>query len=898
MVNIPNKFIEQAHTLSAQEVSELLQSSLGGLTLEEAKARLQECGLNILPRAKTAPMAIVFLRQFLSPLIYILLFAVVVSLFLQEWTDAGFIFFVLMLNAVIGTVQEFHAQQQAEALQKFISVQARVERGGESYEIDAEMLVPGDIVLLESGDKIPADLRLLSEQALDLDESLLTGESLSTDKDETVILPFDTPLAERRNMVFAGTLVSRGRARGLVTATGIYTELGGIAEEMIAGELVAPPLMQRMKKFTNRIAVAYLGVILLLSAISILQGAAIYHIFLLAVALAVAAIPEGLPVAITIALSVGMSRMAKHNVIVRRLVAAETLGSCTFIAADKTGTLTVNELTARCLQLADGKSLNIGGRGMSPVGEVEVEAEYQDVLKRLAEASVFCNEAYLGRRNAEWVHHGDAVDVALLVLGHKAGVLQAPLLEKHPELGTIPFESERLFAAALNKSDNHNIISVKGATEQLLPMCNRMATRSGDVAIDSLRLQAQADELARQGYRVLAVAEGRVPSGNQTLAENQLRDLTFLGIIGMIDPPREEAAEAIAACRRAGIEFSMITGDHPVTALAVSRELGLAQHAEQVVTGQQLKLAQQQGDSVFDDLVFKARVFARIEPRDKVTIVESLQRNGEFVAVTGDGANDAPALKTAHVGVAMGKKGTDVARESADLIITDDNIASLVDGVRQGRIAYANVRKVIFLLISTGAVEIVIFLLSLLAGLPLPLTAIQLLWLNLVTEGIQHIGLAFEPAEGDEMIKKPRPPREPIFNRIMIERVLISAVVMGTLAFAVFWWLLKSGLSVEDARNSTLLLMVLFENVQVFNSRSETLSAFRHNPMRNRLLLFGTIGAQLIHIGALYTPGLSNILQAHPVSLSHWLVLLLMASTILIVIEFHKLILKKRNNAE
>ena len=456
-----------------------------------------------------------------------------------------------------------------------------------------------------------------------------------------------------------------------------------------------------------------------------------------------------------------------------------------------------------------------------------------------------------------------------------------------PEIATIPFESERLFSASLNEKDGGQHAFVKGAMERLLPICTTMATLEGPVALDRSEVERQSQALATQGYRVIALAAGDIKLGPQEVfSEEHLGNLTLIGLVGLIDPLRPEAKAAVAACRAAGIRVAMLTGDHPETAFAIASELELATSSSEVVTGPQLKQAEDA--TAVDQLTERALVFARVEPQQKLEIIQSLQRNGHFVAVSGDGANDAPALRAAQVGVAMGSSGTDVARETSDLILTDDNFASIVAGVEEGRIAYANVRKVIFLLISTGAAELVLFTLALLTGLPLPLLAVQLLWLNLVTNGIQDIALAFEPGEGNELRCPPRPPQEPIFNRLMIERVVLSALVIGSVAFLLFQFLLERGFSLDEARNGTLMLMVLFENIHVFNSRSENLSTFQHNPMRNPLLLFGTAVAQLIHIGAMYTPWISDVLHIQPIAPQNWLVLLGLALTVLVVMELHK----------
>jgi magnesium-transporting ATPase (P-type) len=630
-----------------------------------------------------------------------------------------------------------------------------------------------------------------------------------------------------------------------------------------------------MERFTRRVAILIGVAALLMAAVALSRGTPLDEIFLLAVALAVSAIPEGLPVALTVALAIGMRRMARRHVIVRRLLAVEALGSCTYIATDKTGTLTVNQLTARRIVFPGLDPWEVSGDSMVPEGSFLAARgspgpKEKAMLECLCLPAVLANEGLLAHRDHGWARHGDAVDVALLVMAHKAGVVQAETVNAMPEIATIPFESERLFSASLNAKDGR-----------------QHAAPGGTVALDSSLLERQAEALAIQGYRVIALAAGEIELGAQEVfSEEHLGQLTLVGLVGLIDPLRPEAKEAVLACGKAGIRVAMLTGDHPATAFAIASELDLVSSPEEVVTGPELKQATDA--AAMDRLTGRSRVFARVEPQQKLDIVQSLQRNGHFVAVSGDGANDAPALRAAQVGVAMGRSGTDVARETADLIITDDNFASIVAGVEEGRIAYANVRKVIFLLISTGAAELVLFTLALLFGLPLPLLAVQLLWLNLVTNGIQDVALAFEPGEGDELRCPPRAPRESIFNRLMIERVVLSALVIGSVAFLLFQLLLERGFSLDEARNGTLMLMVLFENIHVFNSRSESLSAFRHNPMRNPLLLFGTAAAQLIHIGAMYTTWISDVLHIQPITPQHWLELLGLALTVLVAMELHK----------
>jgi Ca2+-transporting ATPase len=874
-----------------------LHSSPNGLGHAEAAARLQHYGRNALPAAEPPGIVIVFLHQFTSPLIYVLLVAALVSLAIREWSDAGFICAVLLLNAIIGTAQEYSAQRAATALQQLVTTRSRVLREGDAEELDAEELVPGDIVLLESGERVPADMRLLATHDLEVDESLLTGESSAVFKRAEEVLQADSPPGDRFNMAFAGTLVNRGRARGVVTGTALRTELGRIASAVLGKPPTRAPLLIRMERFTRRVAILIGAAAVLMAIVALARGMPLDEIFLLAVALAVSAIPEGLPVALTVALAISMRRMARRHVIVRRLLAVEALGSCTYIATDKTGTLTINQLTACLLVFPGLEPWQVTGDSLMPEGSILTTRgsplpKEEILLSWLCQAAVLANEGFLGRREHGWVHHGDAVDVALLVMAHKAGITRTETVNVMPEIATIAFESERLFAASLNAKDGAQHAFVKGALERLLPMCSSMATPDGPVTLDHTVLESQAQMLASRGYRVMALAAGGIALGpREVFSEEHLRHLTLIGLVGLIDPLRPEAKAAVTACRAAGIRVAMLTGDHPATAYAIASELELVKDPADVVTGPQLKQAADTAS--MDRLTAQAHVFARVEPQQKLDIVQSLQRNGHFVAVSGDGANDAPALRAAQVGVAMGKSGTDVARETADLIITDDNFASIVAGVEEGRIAYANVRKVIFLLISTGAAELVLFTLALLAGLPLPLLAVQLLWLNLVTNGIQDVALAFEPGEGDELRCSPRPPRESIFNRIMIERVLLAALVIGIVAFMLFQWLLERGFSLDEARNGTLMLMVLFENIHVFNSRSESLSIFRHNPLRNPLLLFGTIAAQLVHIAAMYTPWISDVLQIKPISPQQWIELLGLALIVLVVMELHKVLIRR-----
>lgn len=853
-----------------------------GLSSDIAAQKLIKYGANTLPQEKQPGVVRMFLRQFLSPLIYILLAAAVVSLWVGEPEDGIFIAIVLLINAFIGAFQEYSAQKAAQALKNLVPHTACVLRDGKEIHVPSEELVPEDIVLLASGDKVPADMYLLSAQGLIVDESLLTGESAGVEK--CVYSPEDT--REKKHMLFAGSIVSRGRACGKVVNTGVRTEVGKITATVAGSRQTKPPIVIRLEKFTAKLSYVMLAVITLLFVVQWAQGQELKEVFLIAVALAVAAIPEGLPAAITIVLAVSTSRMARHNVIIRKLVAVESLGSCTLIASDKTGTLTVNEMTIQRVVLPDGDEVNISGEGLSVEGH-RLNATDRQLLFRLCRSGILANEGKFDCRGAEPKAQGDMVDIAFLVLGHKCGISRPELLESMPELAVLPYESENAFSGTVHQDGTIRKIYVKGSLEALLSMCSSMAGGSKDLPIDRKMLIRKAEELAAEGYRIIALAEGKV-EGNAPLPSVQKppKGLTFLGLVGMIDPLRPEAGDSVARCRGAGIEVAMITGDHPATALSIARQLNL-DTGQGVVTGADLHQHENNDQNVLNKFIRKVRVFARIEPVQKRTIVDGFVKEGHFVAVTGDGVNDAPALRHAHVGIAMGKRGTDVARESADVILADDNFASIVYGVEQGRIVYNNIRKVIFLLVSTGMAELVLFLLAMLFQMPMPLVAVQLLWLNLVSNGIQHVALAFEPAEGDELRYPPRAPDEPVFNRLMIERVALSAIWMGSMAFMVFYWLCHQGYALEEARNMTLLLMVLFENAQVLNSRSERHSMVK-GFFRNKFLLLSILAAQGLHILAMHVPALQSVLDIFPVSLHEWGVLLLIAATLLLLGEGYK----------
>lgn len=860
-----------------------------GLSSAEAARRLNEYGPNRLPEPPLPGVFVIFLRQFLSPFIYILLIAAVISYLLGQMPNAIFIMAVLLLNAVIGSVQEYSAQRTAAALRNMVRGEAHVIRDGSARKIDIEELVPGDVVLLSSGARVPADLKLDISHSLSIDESLLTGESMAVTKNAQAEVDDDAPLSERFNQCFAGSIVTHGRAQGVVTATGLNTEIGRIAHEVTGGESADPPLIIRIRRFTYEMAAAIgLAILLLIGLMLVRGGYGAEGMLMMAIGLAVSTIPEGLPAALTVALAIGMRRMANHNVIIRKLVAVEALGSCTFICSDKTGTLTVNELTIRQIALPDGSLYRVTGEGVAPGGEIigDNTARLQD----LCVTGLLANESHLDYSGGEWVSDGDIVDVAFLVLAKKLGLSLSEIRRQRQQLDLIPYESERAFSGSLNKGEEHPVLHVKGSPEKLLSMCTHMHIGDENVPIDRDGLEKQFEEMARQGYRVIALAR-RVAEHHDPF--ELLDEMTFLGMVAMIDPVRPEAKSAVERCRSGGIEVAMVTGDHPATAMAIALELGICGENDPAVTGSMIRDANQSGEAAADALIQDARLFARIEPAQKEQIVDSLMRQGHFVAVTGDGVNDAPAMRHAHVGVAMGKRGTDVARETADLIITDDNFSSIVDGIEQGRIVYNNIRKVIALLTATGFSALLLFFLTVLAGLPMPMIAVQLLWLNLVANGLQDVALAFEPKEGGELARRPRSPDEPIFEKHIIQHVLVIGGAMGVLAFATYAYLSFTGSSVTDARNLTLMLMVLFGNIHALSARSEMRSLFRIRFFANPFLVLAVPFAQLVHIGAMYAPGISNVLQLNPITLSQWLILLGVALILLLIEEVHKYWLRR-----
>lgn len=876
------------HSLDWENIHATLCTDEKGLSESDSKSRLSQFGPNKLPEQSKTTLMKIILHQVLNPLIFILVLAAVASILIGEAKDAVFIFLVILINTGLGTYQEFNAEKSASALQQLMKIKAKIKRDGKVKEIDSELLVPGDLVFLESGMKIPADIRLAEASSLEIDESFLTGESLPSMK-KLNLLEKSVGIPDRVNMAFAGATVLSGRGKGLVVETGKYTQVGKIAQNVATGESAKPPLIQRMEKFIKQITVFILILGLILSYMMNLQGMDAASIFFFIVALSVSAIPEGLPVALTVALSIATRRMAKRNVIVRKLNAVEALGSCTVIASDKTGTLTVNQQTAKRIILPNGSRFEVTGEGYNGEGEVKNLENLEDI-SRLIRVAGLANEGGLQAIDGEWTYHGDAMDVALLALAYKTKTTPDELETNFQVLGKIPYESERKFSGAFYQVGSEFYFGAKGALETILKFCKNNAQE------DVSGILKQADELASNGYRVLAFAEGTSKGfkSKDEYSEADIPPLEFLGFVCFIDPLRSEAKDSVQKCKKAGIKVLMITGDHPSTAFTIARQLGIIDEGQRAVTGQMLSDAGTPEDKKYKELVLSTTVFARVSPVQKLEIVDVLINNGEFVAVTGDGVNDAPALKRANIGVAMGS-GTDVAKEVGSMIITDDNFSSIVAGVEEGRFAYDNVRKVIFLLISTGAAEVVMFFLSVMMGLPLPLLAVQLLWLNLVTNGIQDVALAFESGEPGAMNKKPRRTSESIFDSMMVRQTLVASLTIGLIAFGFWYWLIEvREMNDFHARVLVLLLMVFMQNFHAFNSRSERVSVFKIPLNRNWILVIGVLAAQGLHILSMQIPFMQNVLRIEPITFQEWVFVILLALPIVGVMEFFKMINRQK----
>jgi len=871
------------YSIEIEEIFDILKTKKEGLTKKEAEKRLEKYGKNELPRKKSTNIFQILWEQITDPIVLLLIITVIFSFVIGEIIDACAIIFIILVDLILGTLQEWNAEKNAMALASLIEVHCNVIRDGQSEQINSSELVIGDIVELESGDKISADLRIIECHNFQVDESVLTGESLGIQKKE-MILEEETPLAERKNMVYAGTSVITGRALCIVVSTSLNTEIGSIAHHVATTKEEKSPLSIRMEKFSKQITILIVIIAIMIALILYQKGLSGSEIFLSVIALSVSAMPEGLPLALTMALTIGSNRMAKKQVIVKKLNSVESLGSCTVIASDKTGTLTVNEQTAKKIILPSSLCFQIGGRGYNDQGEITCkEKNSLKLVEPIALFGMLNNEAHLEKTKEGFESYGDSIDIAFLALGKKLKISTAG----YQILSEIPYESENKYSAVFYEYQGEVHCTVKGSIEKILEFSKTMIDEEKKVPIDKKKLLKQNEDLANDGYRVIALADGIIRKKEDN-SETEIKDLTFQGLVGFIDPVREEVKASIKECREAGIKVLMITGDHPLTAFSIAKELNLAERWEQVTTGVEISEYLKKGMDVFDQFIREKRIFTRVTPLDKLKIVESLKRQGDFVAVTGDGVNDAPAIRSANIGVSMGS-GTDVAKETSSMIIIDDNFKSIVAGIGEGRCAYSNIRKVCYMLLSCGMAEVLFFVLSVLFDLPMPLVAIQLLWLNLVTDGLQDFALSFEKLEPKVMKEKPRSPKESLFNRNLLEEVLVAGISIGMIVFVVWYYLIKKvGMDISIARGYVMALMVFIQNIHVLNCRSEKESFYKIPLKSNAWIPVVIFGSILLQILVMEVPFLSTFLQTSSIPLIDLIKLALLSTIILPIVEIYK----------
>ena len=859
-----------------QEISEVLkniESTNEGLTNKEAAIRLEKDGPNMLPTTKRKSILKIIFEELTDPIVLLLIVAIIASFIVNEPVDAIAIIFIVLIDLVMGTYQENKANKTADSLAKMVEVKVNVLRDNKQIEIDAKDVVVGDIMFLESGDKVSADGRILECHNLMVDEAVLTGESLQVEKNSAVIAKDNVALADQINMVFSGTTIVKGRAKVVVIATALNTQIGTIAKSIHETKEEKSPLTLRVEKFSKQISLLILVVAAIIAILLISKGVSYHEVFLSVIALAVSAMPEGLPLALTMALTIASNKMAKNNVIAKKLHSVESLGSCTVIASDKTGTLTVNEQTAKKIVFPDNEIVEVIGTGYEVAGEIKVKNNNK--VLELGLLGAINNEAQEDNNNFT----GDSIDIAFLVLGKKLNVK----LDNINILETIPYESENKYSAVFYEQEDKLYCTVKGSLETVLSFCDNY---------DLKTLKKQNENLASSGYRVIALASGEIAKKNK-YGPQDIKSLDYKGMVGFIDPIRKEAIKSIKECKSAGIKVLMITGDHPLTAFSIAKDLDLTTNFSEVTTGDEVSKYLQKSSEEFDEFVKNKRVFSRVTPIQKLKIVNSLKRQGEFVAVTGDGVNDAPALKTANIGISMGS-GTDIARETSKMILLDDNFKSIVAGIKEGRIAYSNIRKIIYFLISCGLAEVLFFCLSIAFDLPMPLIAIQLLWLNVVTDGIQDFALSFERGSDDIMNQKPRSPQEALFDKSLMQEIIVAGLTIGLVVFAVWVYLIKFlNMDVYVARGYIMALMVFIQNIHVFNCRSEQNSAFKVSLKSNKLIVYGVLVSVLLQVIVMESDVLSKFLHTSSINPWHLILLIGIALIVLLIMEVYKDIRKR-----
>lgn len=879
------------HAVSVHETMAAHESGPSGLTEVEARERLARFGPNLLPPPKRRGPFQRFLAQFNDLLIYVLLGAMVVTALLGHWIDAQVILAVVLVNAVIGFLQEGKAENALEAIRDMLAPKASVIREDHRKTVPGGELVPGDIVLLEAGDRVPADIRLIDVKSLKIDEAILTGESVAVDK-ATPPVGKALPLGDRTSMAFSGTLVTYGRGKGVIVATGPQTEIGRISGMLSEVTTLQTPLTRQMGVFAKWLTGSILGLAALVLAFGLLvRDYGFTEIFMAVVGLTVAAIPEGLPAILTITLAIGVQGMARRHAIVRRLPAIETLGSVSVICSDKTGTLTRNEMAV--VSIATAKRLfTVSGVGYAPHGSLSLdgrEAEVKDypLLAEMTRAALLCNDASLHEVNGQWIIEGDPMEGALVAVACKAGLDQGAEARSFPRTDVIPFDAEHRFMATLHHSHTgEGFIYLKGAPERILEMCAQQRGFDGDVALDTDYWQSQAEEIAARGQRVLAVAVKTTDTSHTVLKFDDVENgLTFLGLFGLIDPPRDEAIAAVAECQAAGIRVKMITGDHAGTAMAIARQLGL-ENPGTILTGRDLDALD---DETLRHRVQDTAVFARTSPEHKLRLVMALQAGGEVVAMTGDGVNDAPALKRADVGIAMGRKGSEAAKEASEMVLADDNFATIAEAVRAGRTVYDNLKKAILFILPTNGGEALVLIAAILTGSTLPITPIQILWVNMVTAVTLALALAFEPAEPDVMRRPPRAAGEAILSGFLIWRVVfVSTLFLGAL-LGNFALAQAQGSSIEEARTIVVNTLVVLEIFYLFSVRYLKASSITWRGMLGTPAVLVAVGAvTALQIMFTYAPFMESFFDTRPLSLAQGVQIVAVGIAVLLILEIEK----------
>ncbi len=886
------------HHLPESEVLELVETNLDrGLDLFAVENRQERFGPNAITQRQGQGPLVRFLLEFHQPLIYILLVAALITALLHEWVDSGVILGVVLVNAIIGFVQESKALKAIDALARAMTSEATVLRAGEKKRISSTELVPGDVVFLQSGDKVPADLRLLVCRELQADESTLTGESVPIEK-HAKTLEHDTVLADRRNMVYSSTLVTYGTATGIVVSIGDNTEIGRISELISSAEVLATPLTRKIAHFSGILLYLILGMAAVTFLVGVVRGESMLHMFMAAVALAVGAIPEGLPAAVTITLAIGVGKMAKRHAIIRKLPAVETLGSTTVICSDKTGTLTQNQMTVREV-FVGGELFAVSGVGYAPEGEFSCDGKAVDACQRpllieCLKAGLLCNDSTVSQNEEGWQAEGDPTEAALIVSARKAGLSPETMKRELPRLDAIPFESQHQYMATLHKMgpDGSRVAYLKGSVESILQRCD---SAFGDAdsrpALDADSVHRRVEELASDGLRVLALARAELPAGTSAIGhQDVVSGLSFLGLQGMIDPPRPEAVQAVHACQAAGIRVKMITGDHAGTAAAIAAQIGLDGagrngSAENVITGKMLAALVRHRASR------RCRVDGGLRAccaEQKLRLVKALQHRGHVVAMTGDGVNDAPALRRADIGVAMGITGTEVAKEAADMVLTDDNFSSIEAAIEEGRGVFDNLIKFITWTLPTNIGEGLVILVAVFVGAALPILPVQILWINMTTAVLMGLTLAFEPKEPGIMRRLPREPSSPILSPTLISRILLVGVLLLVGAFGLFEWELSHGESEAAARTAAVNVFVIGELFYLFNCRSLTMSMFALGVFSNRWLLVGVGIMAALQLVFTYVPAMNRAFSSEPIGVTEWFLILGTGSLIYLAVGFEK----------